>query len=322
MKNLSNMTFEQIRKMTDEDARAALEAIRWPTGVECPRCGGNDVLGVAGGRPGLYRCHVCRKNPEQKSDQFSVTVGTIFEDSHIPLGKWIMAYHLMCASKKGVSALQLQRQLELGSYRSAWHMAHRIRHAMKSGPGTPPLSGIVEVDETYVGGKPRNRGRASMGKVGRGTDKAPVVAMIERDGRIKAVSPQKLGGGNLAQAVVENIHKDSTLMTDEYNVYNQVGKQFKGGHHTVTHSKRQYARRHKGMSVHVNTCESWFALLKRGVHGTFHHVERQHLGRYCDEFEFRWDHRKTTDADRTNAALQKAPGKRLMYRDLVGKMSV
>jgi len=154
MPNLETLSFRDIAKMSDEQARSTFEAIRWPNGPTCPRCGGTNASVVQGGRAGLYRCLDCRK--AKTADQFSVTVGSIFEDSHIGLSKWLQAFSIMCASKKGVSALQLQRQLELGSYRSAWHMAHRIRHAMESTPSSPLLGGpkkAVEVDETYVGGR-------------------------------------------------------------------------------------------------------------------------------------------------------------------------
>ncbi len=318
MKPVDSLRFEQIRLMSDDDARATLEALRWPVGPSCPRCGGKDVSAVAGGRSGLYRCRDCRKDKKQTRDQFTVTVGTIFEDSHIPLAKWLMAFSLVCSSKKGISALQLQRQLELGSYRSAWHMAHRIRYALASDPMRGMLKGIVEADETYVGGKPRRKGWVNRGRMGRGTSKAPVVALVERNGRIFARSMKKVGREELTETIRKNVSPDARLMTDEWAGYRQVGRTMKGGHHTVKHSAGEYARG----DVHVNTAESFFALLKRGVHGTFHHVGRQHLGRYCDEFEFRWDHRKTSDGERTVSALRRVAGRRLMYRDLAGRLHV
>jgi transposase-like protein len=314
MRDLNKMTFQEVAKMTDDDAREALEALRWPNGPECPRCGGKNVVAVQGGRPGLYRCQDCRKDKGKTADQFSVTVGSIFEDSHIPLSKWLQAFSIMCASKKGVSALQLQRQLELGSYRSAWHMAHRIRHALSTPAGEPPFSGIIEADETYVGGKPRKKGKASQGKMGRGTDKAPVVAIVERDGRAEIRHIEPLNSGLIHKAIKDTVDLNrSALHTDEYRAYPAIGARFGFGHWSVKHSAGEYSRG----NVHVNTCESLFALLKRGIHGSFHHISKKHLHRYCDEFEFRWDYRKTTDGHRTVAALRQAPGRRLMYRTLV-----
>jgi transposase-like protein len=316
MDKIDALTYQEIAGMSDEQARTSLESLRWPDGPVCPRCASSNVLAVQGGRPGLYRCTDCRK--AKKLDQFTVTVGTIFEDTHIGLAKWLQAFAMMCASKKGVSALQLQRQLGLGSYRSAWHMAHRIRHAMAfEGPGSP-LAGIIEVDETYVGGKPRRKGRASKGKVGRGTSKAPVVAVVERDGRAEVRHIEPLNSGLIHKAITDNVDLDeSALMTDEYRAYPAIGARFARGHKTVKHSAGEYARG----EAHVNTAESFFALFKRGVHGAFHHISKKHLHRYCEEFEFRWDHRKTTDARRTVRALRQSEGCRLMLKDLFGKMA-
>jgi transposase-like protein len=237
------------------------------------------------------------------------------EDSHIPMQKWIMAFHLMCSSKKGISALQLQRELGLGSYRSAWHMAHRIRHAMKDNPSGPSLEGVVEVDETYVGGKPRKG--TGPHKRGRGTKKAPVVVLVERDGSARAMPVESVDAKNLKEAIRENVRPESTIHTDELASYAGIGAEFEGGHETVNHSAGEYERN----GVHTNTAESYFALLKRGVYGVFHHVSKKHLHRYCDEFSFRWDHRKTTDGERTKAALLKVEGKRLMYSNTLRQHS-
>jgi hypothetical protein len=186
---------------------------------------------------------------------------------------------------------------------------------MANNPSRPVLKGTIEVDETYVGGKPRYKGQS---KPGRGTRKAPVVAIVERGGNIRAFSVQKIGGRNLKKAIIANVRPESRIMTDEYAAYKGIGGHFKDGHEVVKHAAKEYARG----NVHVNSCESWFALLKHGVHGSFHHVSRNHLGRYCDEFEFRWDHRKVTDGARTVAALKRSRNRRLMYRDLAGRMAV
>lgn len=298
------MNYVDYTGMTEEQARTYLEGLRWPNGPVCPFCSNKKIARFNGEstRPGLMRCRKCRK-------QFTVTVRTIFERSHIPLRKWVLAFHLMCCSKKGISALQLQRMLGLRSYKSAWHLAHRVRHAMRSEPLASKLNGVVEVDETYVGGKNKPGS-----KQGRGTLKTPVVALVERGGSVRTRVVDKVTAATLRPAIMENVAPESTLMTDELNTYRRIGREFKGGHRTVKHGAREYSRREGGTSVHCNTAESFFALLKRGLYGTFHHCGKQHLQRYCDEFAFRWDYRDVTDHQRTEAALKAAPGKRLMYR--------
>jgi transposase-like protein len=257
-------------------------------------------------RTGVYKCNDC-------TEQFTVTVGTVMEQSHIPIRTWLMAFAILCSAKKGVSALQLQRQLKLGSYRSAWHLCHRIRHAMKREPLKGLLAGTIEADETYIGGKPR-RGSGNR-RTGRGTKKTPVVALVERGGRVRAMPVERVDAKNLHAAIRENVDPASRLMTDEWKSYRGIGKHFEGGHHRVNHSKGEYARG----DVHTNTVEGYFALLKRGINGSFHHVSKQHLARYCDEFSFRWNHRAETDSDRTKAAIKLAEGRRLTYRTPVGK---
>jgi transposase-like protein len=226
--------------------------------------------------------------------------------SHITLRQWVQAFHAMCASKKGVSALQLQRNLGLKSYQAAWHLAHRVRFAMRVMPLRAVLKGTVEVDETYIGGKTRH------GKRGRGSErKTLVVALVERGGRMRTKVVERVSAKALKGAIRENVKKSAAIMTDEFQSYRGLGREFTGGHETVNHGERQYVRG----DVHVNTAESFFALLKRGVRGTFHHVSKQHLHRYCDEFGFRWDHRSVTDGERTVAAIRQAGGKRLLYRE-------
>ena len=297
-------TLAELSKLTEEGAREYLERVRWPHGPVCPHCGvvdGATKLEGKAHRVGVYKCRSCRK-------QFTVTVGTIFERSHIELRLWLMAFAIMCASKKGVSALQLQRQLGLGSYQSAWHMAHRVRHAMSREPLKGMLVGQVEVDETYVGGKPRP-GNGEPRKSGRGTKKAAVVALVERDGKARAFPIERVNAATLKQAVRENVDQSAMILTDEWASYQGLGKEFKGGHFTVNHGQGEYWRGGAG----TNTVEAFFALLKRGVYGSFHHVSKRHLHRYCDEFSFRWNHRRTTDGERTDAALRGAEGKRLTY---------
>ncbi len=306
-KSLKDMAAIDVARLTEDEARERLEAIRWPDSPRCAHCGNENVTRLNGDsektRDGVLQCNHCRK-------QFTVTVGTVMEGSHITLRQWIQAFHMMCSSKKGVSALQLQRNLGLGSYRSAWHLAHRIRWAMKQEPLASALAGIVEVDETYIGGK------ATDGTTGRGSSKkAAVVALIEREGRSRVKPVARVNADTLKGAIRENVDRPATIMTDEFPSYRGIGKEFKGGHKTVNHGRKQYARG-RGNQIHVNSGESFFALLKRGVHGTFHSVSKKHLSRYCDEFSFRWDWRKVSDGERTVEAIKGASGKRLSFHSV------
>lgn len=306
------LTLNKVSALTEDQARDTIERLLWPSGPICPHCGAVENLTRMHGekhRAGLFQCNNCH-------EQFTVTVGTIFEDSHIPLRKWLMAFALLCSAKKGISALQLQRELDLGSYRTAWFMAHRIREAMKREPLAGLLRGQVEVDETYVGGKPRPEAGEPKSKRGRGTKKTPVVALVERNGRVRARKVDRVDGATLKAAIRENVDRDSMILTDEFASYQGIGREFRWGHYTVNHSEGEYARG----GAHTNTVESFFALLKRGVIGSFHHISKEHLDRYCDEFSFRWDHRSTTDSDRTAIALRQTKGKRLTYRRPYGQV--
>lgn len=295
------MTFDEASKLTEEQAREYLESLRWPDGPACPHCGDTKAgkLNGKATRPGVHKCWGCRK-------QFTVTVGTIFHRSHISLRQWVMAFHLVCASKKGISALQLQRMLGLKSYKSAWHLAHRIRHAMQNEPLRGMLNGDVECDETWVG--PRLRGKGQGMKI---ENKTAVMALVERGGRMRTKVIGRVTKDNLKAALDQHVDKQARLLTDGLQAYKKLGPAYRG-HESVDHMHGEYARG----DVHVNSAESYFALLKRGVHGTFHHVGKHHLHRYCDEFAFRWNHRKTTDGERTKAALRLAPGCRLTYKPL------
>ena len=218
-------------------------------------------------RAGLYRCAECNK-------EFTCTVDTIFEDSHIPLRKWLIAWYLICTSKKGISALQIQRSLGLGSYRTAWMMMHKIRHAIKDPSFGEPLTGTVEVDETYVGGRARPANKQSPGFPGyqHGSSKTPVFALIQRGGNIRTGVVKTVTANNLRLFVGLNACTSATLNTDQSVLYCPIGKPFKR-HDTVNHSKKEYARHNPDGTVsHVNSCESFFSLLKRGMVGAFHHV--------------------------------------------------
>jgi len=293
---------------SDEDkARKYLEDLRWPNGAECPHCGtigehyqiNGKATSNKPARKGLWKCHKCRK-------QFSVTVGTIFEGSHIPLNKWLSAVYLLCSSKKGMSANQLHRGLGI-TYKSAWFMAHRIRHAIAD-LSNMKLTGIVEADETYVGGKAKRSGLT-----GRTTrKKTPVFSLVERNGNVKSQTVVRVTGANLKSIIKEKVDKSATIMTDDFFSYRGLKKDFVD-HQVVKHGQREYARG----NVHTNTIEGYFSILKRGIIGIYHHVGKQHLHRYLAEFDFRYNGRKTLDAENTNRAIICSKGKRLMYRESV-----
>jgi transposase-like protein len=226
-----------------------------------------------------------------------------------------MAIHLMTSSKKGVSSHQIARELDI-TVKSAWFLTHRIREAMKLEPMAGMLSGNVEVDETYVGGKPRVKG---ISKPGRGTAKKPVMVLVERDGtRVRCLPIQRVDGETLKEEILMSVDTGATIITDELPAYRGIGRAFDGGHKTVNHSRKQYVRKTRsGLKIHTNTAESFFALVKRGHYGVFHQLSKKHLHRYCTEFGFRWDRRKVSDGERMVAAITGAEGKRLMYREPV-----
>ncbi len=309
------MNLSQISKLTEEEARAKLEAIRWANGVVCPHCGrvdGHKKFAGKSHRPGVWKCNNgCGK-------QFSVTVGTVLEGSHLPIRTWLMAFSILCSSKKGVSALQLQRQLGLGSYRTAWHLCHRIRFAMSQNPLKGLLDGIVMVDESYIGGNPKNFSNAKKrqhSKTGRGTDKQPIVVLVERGGRARSWPIANITAKTLQDAIRDHVSPKAAIQTDQMVSYKGVGRWFDGGHETVNHGRLEYARG----NVSTNEAESFFALMKRGITGSFHSVSKTHLHRYCDEFSFRWNERKVTDSERTIKALGLIQGARLMYKEPVRK---
>jgi transposase-like protein len=291
---------------SDENkAREHLEKLLWPNGRFCPHCGNADPdritkLEGKSTRPGVYKCNECEK-------PFSVTVGTVFESSHVPLNKWLYAAHKLNSGKKGTSAHQLHRELGV-SYKTAWFMAHRIREAMT--PSAPtPVGGqgkIIEVDETEIGGKAKNRRYGPIPK------KAIVLSLVERGGavrsrRVASVSPKSLG-----PAVAKMASRKSRLMTDDAKWYTRIGEQF-ASHDSTGHAKGEYVRG----DAHTNTAENYFSILKRGIIGVYHHVSPEHLPRYLAEFDFRYSNRAklgVTDGERTARAIAGARGKRLTYR--------
>lgn len=307
MTNLLNPIF------TDADkAREALEAVRWPNGPLCPHCGGMEKIGAVQGkshRAGLYYCGDCK-------GQFTVTVGTVFARSKIALNKWWLACHLMGSSKKGFSAHQLHRSMGV-TYKTAWFMAHRIREAMRELHPAPVGGGgsIVEADETYVGGKEKNKHRSKRDKkhIG-GVGKEAVFSLVEREGRVRSSHVTSVSAKNLGEILSAQLADASktTLMTDGEGQYRILAPMFKA-HETVNHSIGEYVRG----NVHTNTIEGYFSILKRGIVGTYHHVSPQHLKRYLAEFDMRYNERAKlgiTDQARTVKIMKGAEGKRLTYR--------
>ncbi|MBN9545005.1 MAG: IS1595 family transposase [Alphaproteobacteria bacterium] len=298
-------------RFTNEDAaRKHLEALQWPDGPVCPHCGVLERSSrIAGGRPGLLFCNACRK-------QYSVTVGTIFERSKIPLNTWLYATHLLCSSKKGISSHQLARMLGV-TYKTAWFMAHRIREAMAPKAGSePPLGGegqIVEADETYIGKKDGPKGRKAPQAGGFG-HKRTVLSLVERGGKIRSFKLGGSTGAEIAKTVRTNVDRASTLHTDGAQAYKFVFP--KGQHESVDHNKT-FVREGKTDKVHTNTLEGFFSVFKRGMVGTYQHCGEQHLQRYLAEFDFRANYRVKLgfdDATRGDIALKGISGKRLTYR--------
>jgi transposase-like protein len=314
---------ERVLKLQDpifsnpDAAREYLENLRWPDGKPvCPHCGQSErkcypIKGKSA-RPGLWKCPACRK-------QFTVTVGTIFERSHVKLNVWLLAFHLLCSSKKGFSAAQLARNLDV-SLKTAWHMAHRIRWAMAEPSFAFQLEGTVEADETYVGGKQRRTNvkqsapldptKPDKRRTGRGSaNKTPVMLLVERGGSARSFRMANVTAESLGGAVRHHVAREAHLRTDSFPSYKKVGQEY-ASHLTVDHNL-EYVRG----DAHTNTAENYFSILKRGINGVYHHVSREHLPRYLAEFDFRYNARHLTDTERTRLALGMTEGKRLMYRD-------
>jgi transposase-like protein len=293
----------------NEAALAYLEAVLWPDGPTCPHCGATDRIYELKGkstRPGVRKCGHCRK-------PFTVTVGTVFERSHVPLHKWVQAFYLLCCSKKGISSHQLHRILGV-SYKAAWFMSHRIREAMRSGELAPmgELGGIVEVDETFIGNdrtiKPKHE------KKGRGyAHKHKILALVDREaGTARTMVVDDLKASTLTPILTENIAREAWVMTDEAAYYSRLKDEF-ADHEFVRHKAEEWARG----EVHTNTIEGFFSIFKRGMTGVYQHCAKKHLHRYAAEFEFRYNYRVANgigDGERTELALVGVTGKRLTYR--------
>jgi transposase-like protein len=317
--NLDNPIFNDANA-----ARVHLEAQRWPNGPICPHCGNINperITAMKGKahRPGLYNCMECR-------EQFTVTVGTVFERSKIALHKWLLATFLMTSSKKGMSAHQLHRMLGV-TYKTAWFMAHRIREAMKEDVSSSgPIGGegkTVEADETYIGKRetPRKlaRGRiASPTKSGKsgGAQKRIVVGLVERGGKARMFHLNDATASTVREVLVRNVDRASTLYTDSSRLYTRTGEEY-ATHKTTNHAAGEYARREGDVVVHSNTIEGVFSVFKRGMVGVYQHCGEAHLHRYLAEFDFRYNRRaalKISDTERHDALLAMIEGKRLTYR--------
>ena len=297
MSQLSNPIFHD-----EQAAREWLEARVWPNGPVCHHCG---VIGQATlmkgktTRPGLYQCNACR-------EPFTVTMGTLYEGSKVQLHVWLAVTHLMMSSKKGMSALQISRMIGK-PYKTVWFLCHRIRESLKASPDLPPMGGqnkVVEADETYVGGKAKNRAHRKP------APKQAVFSLVERDGNVRSFHMATVSAKTLGPIMTANIHKASAIMTDESTIYPPIAKGF-SYHGTVNHSANEYARAY---FWHSNTVEGYFSLLKRAVFGTFHHVSEAHLHRYTAEQDFKWNTRKATDYARFEQSIGGIVGKRLTYR--------
>ena len=293
----------------DEDvARAYFETQRWPDNNPiCPHCESKNVHRLVGKshRAGLIQCNDCLQ-------AFTVMVGSVMESSHIPLTKWALAFHKMAASKKGISAKQMQCELNLGSYRTAWFMNHRIREAMGLPKKSSPIGGegkIVESDETFVGGKAKNAHKNKPIP-----KKHAVQALVERDGKVRAAHVTDVTAKTLRAAIAKHVDPKSTMNTDDALAYYHMSKEF-AAHGVVNHSAGEYVS--KDGKAHINTAEAFFAILKRGVMGSFHSISEGHLHRYVDEFMFRWNARSALgveDAERARLMVKGAVGKRPTYR--------
>lgn len=297
MSDLSNPIFHDA-----ELAREWLEARVWKDGRTCPHCGVIDQSTLMKGkshRPGLYQCNACR-------EPFTVTVGTLYESSKVPLNKWLMVTHLLMASKKGMSALQISRMINL-PYKTTWFLCHRIRASVADTTDLK-IGGkdkVVEADETYIGGKAKNRAHREA------APKKAVLSLVERDGHVRSFHVANVTAKMVKPIIAKNVELASNLMTDEAPVYGKIGETMHS-HRTVNHSANEYAR--LGGYIHINTAENFFSILKRGIIGSYHHVSEAHLHRYLAEFDFRYNNRTITDAERMSKSIGGIVGKRLTYR--------
>jgi transposase-like protein len=301
---------QALRLATNNETSAVefFEKQRWGNSPTCARCGVVEVYQMTG-RDGQrnkdyrWRCRGCK-------EMFTVRTGTIFEETRLPLRVWVYAFWKACSSKKGISALQLSREMEI-THKSALFVLRRIRHGVGE-TDAPKLTGTIEADELYMGGKPRYAGQS---KAGRGSNKYPVLGVVQRGGDVRFHALERLTADRIGEFIAENADLSCRIITDEANFYKKLGRKFEGGHFPVRHKWRQYVK--PGTDIHSNTIEGVFSLIRRGVMGTFHSVSRKHLPNYLNEFQFRWNTRKMDDGQRVQQAIKAMVGKRLEYRESV-----
>lgn len=310
--DFSEINLSSLAKYFSDEGEAyrLLESIRWPKGPICPHCGCiNHAYHLKNQRTksgkisdrSMWKCAECRK-------VFTVTVGTVFEDSHIPLSKWMQGSLLMAASKNGIAALELARTLDL-SYKAAWFMAHRLRHAMVD-MSEDLFRGIVEADETWIGGRVKGQDWKE--------NKTPVVSLVQRGGRVRSRAVTNVNGRNLRKALEDEVDPEAILMTDSNPAYRKAGKSYRG-HYTVNHEIDEYVRGQGPTAAHVNSAENFFSQLKRSIDGTHHRVSKRHLHRYLAEFDLRYNLRETKDGERMAQMIRQAAGRRLTYREPTGR---
>jgi len=308
---MANAVLTALHFHNEEAAFEHVEKLLWPNGPVCPHCGATEEhvghLTGKSSRIGLRKCYACRET-------FTVRIGTIFEDSHLPLHLWLQVIHLMCASKKGIATRQIQRMLQC-SMKTAWHLTHRIRKAMEEG-SLGPLGGegkTVEADETFIGGRERNRhkSRRARTRLGGSWGKETVVSLVERDGRVRSMHVASVTADKLRPILKAHIDPASKLYTDDAGQYRHMGRDFH--HDFVNHGAEEYVRG----KVHTNTVENYFSILKRGITGCYFHVSEAHLHRYLAEFDFRYSNRERLGVDdmrRADLAVKGMKGKRLTYQ--------
>lgn len=312
MKKAKSTVLESLRQATVDEATAVafLENQRWANAPSCPHCESEKVYHMKDRRGERnkdyrWRCRGC-------GQMYSVRTKSVLEETRLPLRVWVYAIWKAASSKKGISALQLSREMEI-THKSALFVLRRLRHGLDE-VEPQKLTGTVETDEVYLGGRPRYSHVAGRG---RASEKTPVIGMVQRDGDVRFRVMERLTADRVGEFIAENADHTCRIITDQFGTYRalKLGEYFEGGHETVNHSKKEYVR--VGTDVHSNTIEGVFSLIQRGIMGTFHSVSRKHLPNYLNEFQFRWNTRKLDDGERVSRVVKQLVGKRLEYRESV-----